>query len=407
MLFFKFLSPTIIKHSNPTFFLPRLSLHRSFINARIKWVRDPFLDFVVEREKNLKHCLSLKNLLLSSPSSSLPISVASLHKPHLNLPSHTTSLYFFHKYPSLFTLSPPDVKITPQLLTLHGEEQEIHDSMLLKKSAAQRLARLLMITRICRIPISIIDDLKFDLGLPENYVLELVSYFPEYFRVCSLKKNEHFDMGINDFDEKLELGLELISWKKELCVPAILKKEFGDNFEYKRGKTVKFPMNFAPGFDLQKKVSDWVGEWQCLPYISPYEDAFHLAPRSDQAEKWTVAVLHEILSLLVSKKTEMKHILRLGYYLGFGLRFKQALVDHPGIFYISNKVKTQTVVLREAFRKDMLLENHPLMGMRHRYIYLMNKSRKGRKSVRNMNSWCSLQMSRSESEKGMRGLFEE
>ncbi|XP_010682016.3 protein WHAT'S THIS FACTOR 9, mitochondrial [Beta vulgaris subsp. vulgaris] len=379
-------------------FVPHISLRRAFIDAKIKWVRDPYLDFVVSREKNLLPCLSLKHLLLSSPSFSLPISLASLHKPRLNLPSHTTSLYFFHKYPSLFTLSPPLVKLTPEFLALHNEEQEIHDSVLHKESAALRLVQLLMLTRACRIPINILNDLRFDLGLPDDYLLDFVSYFPEYFRVCSLKCS-----GNNGELGGMEVGLELISWRKQLGVPAILKKVFGDDLgcNSHRGRIVEFPMCFAPGFDLEKKARDWVEEWQCLPYISPYEDAFHLAPRSDQAEKWTVAVLHEILSLLVSKKTEMKNILRLGEYLGFGLRFKKALFRHPGIFYVSNKIKTQTVVLKEAFRKDVLLENHPLIGMRHRYVYLINKSRKGKKRVKYLSSGSSLLMSRSDSDKNV------
>lgn len=226
-----------------------------------------------------------------------------------------------------------------------------------------------MIAKSCRIPVSTVNDLKFDLGLPDDYVLDFVSNFPEYFRLCSMNTN----------DGSLEVGLELIRWKKELGVPAILR--------CKRGKIVKFPMNFPAGFDLQKKVREWVDEWQYLPYISPYEDAFHLAAGSDQAEKWTVAVLHEILSLLVSKKTEMRNLLRIGDYLGFGLRFKKAIVHHPGMFYVSNKIKTQTVVLREAFRKDRLLENHPLVGMRYRYVYLMSKSCKGRKPLKKSSSW--------------------
>uniref|UniRef100_A0A7C9DGU1 PORR domain-containing protein n=1 Tax=Opuntia streptacantha TaxID=393608 RepID=A0A7C9DGU1_OPUST len=126
------------------FFLPHclLIFNRTFVDARIKWVRDPFLDTVVEREKNLIQCLSLKNLLLSSPSISLPISLASLHKSRLNLPA--TVINFFLKYPSLFHvfrscsgLCLPYVKLTPEFLTLHQEEQEIHNSLLLRESAAQ------------------------------------------------------------------------------------------------------------------------------------------------------------------------------------------------------------------------------------------------------------------------------
>ena len=67
-------------------------------------------------------------------------------------------------------------------------------------------------------------------------------------------------------------------------------------------------MSFPRGFDLQKKVMNWVEEWQDLPYISPYENAFHLAPNTDQVEKWVVAVLHELLYLTISKKTEKENI---------------------------------------------------------------------------------------------------
>ncbi|MCD7466343.1 hypothetical protein HAX54_002953 [Datura stramonium] len=149
--------------------------------------------------------------------------------------------------------------------------------------------------------------------------------------------------------------------------------EFGEDFAGRKRVHIRFSMNLPRGFDLQKKVKNWAEEWQNLPYISPYEDAFHLAPNSDQAEKWTVGVIHELLSLLVSKKTERENIYCLGDYLGFGIRFRKALVHHPGIFYLSNKIRTHTIVLREAFNKNVLVERHPLMRMRYKYISLMNR----------------------------------
>lgn len=147
------------------------------------------------------------------------------------------------------------------------------------------------------------------------------------------------------------------------------------------GMPIKFSMNLPRGFDLQKRVKDWVNEWQNLPYISPYEDAFFLPPNSNQAEKWTVAVLHELMHLLVSKKTEKENVLCLGDYLGLGTRFKKALVHYPGIFYVSNKIRTQTVVLREAYKKDFLTEKNLLMGMRYRYIHIMNQRVRARKQI--------------------------
>lgn len=176
------------------------------------------------------------------------------------------------------------------------------------------------------------------------------------------------------------LFLELISWRNELAISEMEKRaSFSDGVKLKKGLPLRFSMKLPNGFDLEKKVKNWVDTWQDLPYISPYENSFHLGPNSDQAEKWTVAVLHELLWLLVSKKTEGKNVFCLGEYLGFGNRFKKALMHFPGIFYVSNKIRTQTVVLKEAYRKDFLMEKHPLMGMRFRYIHLMNKSEKFRK----------------------------
>lgn len=337
-----------------------LLLRRTFIAAKIKWVRDPYLDEVVSREKNLKPMLALKTLILSAPSKTLPAAFAAVKKSQLGLP--TTAFNFFQKYPSVFRvfqpkpLSTPHVRLRPKAVALHDEELAIHTSPERRQEAAERLAKLLMLTGARRLPLRIVDRFSFDLGLPDNYIAGICSDFPEYFQVSA--GNEQ------------DLELELISWRENLACSAMKKRAMT---EYS-GTRISFPMYFSSGFDLEKRVKDWFEEWQNLPYISPYENAFHLNPNSDQAEKWAVAVLHELLSLLVSKKTERDNILSLGEYLGFGSRLKKALARYTGIFYVSNKIRTQTVVLREAYRKDFLLEKHPLMGMRHRYIHLMNQS---------------------------------
>ncbi|XAR56311.1 hypothetical protein NMG60_11036746 [Bertholletia excelsa] len=347
----------------------RVTAVATFVNATIKWVRDPYLDTAVEKEKNLKPLLCLKNLILSQPSKTLPLSTSSAQKDRLGL-SITTGK-FIQKYPSIFTefrpdhhLSLPHIKLTPKAIIVHNEESQVLNSPVHRKDAAERLAKLLMLTGARRLPLNVIDGLKFDLGLPHNYILSLLPDFPEYFQLCS--------MNCNESNSGEMLGLELICWRDELAVSALERRAMDLNTGRRRGVKISFPMELPRGFDLQKRVQDWVDEWQKLPYISPYEDAFHLSPSSDQAEKWTVAVLHELLHLLVSKKTERDNVYRLGDYLGFGKKFKKALVHHPGIFYVSNKIRTQTVVLREAYRKDFLVEKHPLMGMRYRYIHLMN-----------------------------------
>ncbi|CAI9294237.1 unnamed protein product [Lactuca saligna] len=352
---------------------------RTFVNARVKWVRDTYLDLAVEKEKNLQQIISLKNLFLSQPSKTIPLSSISLHKTLFKLP--TTATNFFHKYPSIFQIFQsskpfplPQVKLTSQAVTIHNEESKILNSSHYKKDVAERLAKLLMLTRAKKLPLDIIDLLRFDLGLPHDFILTLLPEFPEYFQICNM--GDKNSKGCEMF------GVELVSWRDNLAMSVLEKKVVEENGGIIPRMPIKFSINLPKGYDLEKKVRIWMHEWQNLPYISPYEDAFFLSPNSDQAEKWTVAVLHELMNLFISKKTEKENLLILGDYLGFGIRFKKALVHHPGIFYVSNKIRTQTVVLREAYKKDLLVERHLLMGMRYRYLHLMNQVMKSDRRYR-------------------------
>ncbi|KAL3515705.1 hypothetical protein ACH5RR_022607 [Cinchona calisaya] len=350
---------------------------RTFINAKIKWVGDPYLDKAVENEKNLKPLHSVKNLILSQPSKTLPLSSISPLKPQLNLP--TAAAKFVRNYPLIFKIfhpptknsmpvSHPHVKLTSKALSLHNDETLILNLSHYKKDVAERLTKLLMLARGKRLPFYVIDKFRFDLGLPYDYRLSLLPDFVDYFSIC--------EMGFKDSNGYEVFGLEVVGWREELEVSSVEKRAKNEGI---RGSRLRFSMDFPRGFDLEKRVREWVEEWQNLPYISPYEDAFHLAPNSDQAEKWTVGVIHELLCLMVSKKTEKDNVYCLGDYLGFGVRFKRALVRYPGIFYVSNKISTKTVILREAFKKNFLIEKHPLMKMRYKYIKLMNTvMRRGR-----------------------------
>ncbi|KAJ6427736.1 hypothetical protein OIU84_023188 [Salix udensis] len=265
----------------------QLNQARTFIACRIKWVCDPYLDTVVSKEKNLKQVISFKNQLISSPSKSLPLSTLSLLKPYFNL--STTALNFFHKYYTVFSQFQPSpslpfhFKLTPQAFSLHKEEQLILKSQPLRDDTVKRLAKFLMLSGAKRLPLHIVDRFKYDLGLPHDYITALLSDYPEYFSVCEdkdcLTNNDSF-------------FLELVSWKDELAVSEMEKRvSLEDLRNVKRGERIGFPLNFPDGFDLKKKVRDWVFEWQ------------------------------------VSKKTEKENVLRLGDYLGFGNRFTKALVS--------------------------------------------------------------------------------
>ncbi|KAL5977476.1 hypothetical protein ACLOJK_021823 [Asimina triloba] len=346
----------------------------SFVEgARIRWTRDRGLDHVVEKEKHLLPLINLINLIVAEPSKSIPLSLASDMKPHLKLP--TRAIDFLRKYPSVFTELPsstppfrPRIALTPDALALHQDLISAYASS--RHDSADRLAKLLMLMPEKKMPIPIVNRLLWDLGLPDDYTRSVLPDFPDYFQVVPLRPG----------DNSSPLALELVCWCQELAVSA-MERAARTKGEHKKGMPLAFPLQFSRGFDLEKKVKKWMEEWQGLPYISPYEDGSHLSMKIDIGEKWAVAVLHEIMHLLVSKKTEKENVLMVGEMMGLRSTFKKALANYPGIFYVSNKIRTSTVVLREVYKRDLLVEKHPLMGMRYQFIHLMHKEKKVVKAV--------------------------
>ncbi|CAN6471137.1 unnamed protein product [Victoria cruziana] len=343
-----------------------------FVDVKMKWVRDRGLDHAVEKEKHLRPVVALKNLIKSEPRRCLPVSIASEKKDELGLPIR--AIEFIRRYPSVFQEftdagagKRPFVRLTTEALRLDEEEQRVLDHQ--KQDTADRLLKLLMMTREKRLPLRVIDQLMWDLGLPDDYIRRLVPDFPDYFEIVDLGPPRH------------DPALELVCWSKGLAVSVMEKNAIKADGGYKKGMPLAFPMDFSKGFDLEKKVKRWVDDWQKLPYISPYEDASHLHPKSDLGEKWMVGVLHELFHLFISKKTERNNVLALGEHLGFRPRFARAFAHHPGIFYVSNKLKACTVILREAYKRDLLVEKHPMLTVRFQYIRLMKMGTEGRKDA--------------------------
>lgn len=344
---------------------------RNFVDftSTIKLVRDRGLDHAVEKEKNLLPLINLKNFIEREPSKSLPISVIAENKGSLKIPIRP--IEFIRNHPSVFEeFVPggiginPHIRLNPEVLNLDAEEQLMYQSDSYKQQVADRLLKLLMISRIHKIPLTIIEHLKWDLGLPQDYAQSIVPEFPDYFRIVGRK-----DYAFGSKDEQV---LELVCWSNEFATSVMEKnainKKKGDTEE----KPLVFPLQFSTGFEMDKKYKKWLDDWQKLPYISPYENAAHLSTSSEESDKWAVAVLHEILHILVPKKTEKENLLLLGDYLGLRSRFKRALLHHPGIFYLSKKIGTYTVVLREGYKRGSLIEQHPLMTLRSQYMHLIN-----------------------------------
>lgn len=336
------------------------------LNVKLKWHKDRALDHVVERERDAKSVVALKDIVKKQPGACLPVDAVSKKNRELGLKIRVSR--FLRKYPSIFEeyaaqkTNLPWFRLSKEALALEEEEDRIHRQH--ESDNAEKLCKLLMMTRPKQLHLDLIDELKWDLGLPDNYVQSLVPNYPDYFSIVNMPDNRP--------------GLDLVCWNNELAV-STLEKRASSVGKYRKGMALAFPMNFSKGHEMKQKVVKWLQAWQKLPYISPYEDASHLDPNSDLGEKRVIGVLHELLCLMVNKKVHRRTILSLREPMGLPHKFVRCFSRHPGIFYQSMKNGVITIILREAFKRAELAEAHPLVTLRGKYIHLMVKGMEDRK----------------------------
>lgn len=337
---------------------------RNLVNVKLKWVKDPVLDSVVSRTIQLKATSTLVSIIGSQPDYSLPIYGLSKHRGHLGLPQDLKLSTFLRYYPNIFQefylpdsrgTPVPWYKLTSEALKIYDDEkhcvlEECYMDIL------NTLRKLLMLTKERLLPLQTIDQLSWDLGLPYDYKNKMVAKHPELFTFVKLP------------DERM--GMKLLVWDDSLSVSHLELR----NLDLENSnQALAFPIGFTRGFGLKKKCIEWLNEWQKLPYTNPYIDASHLDPRTDVSEKRIVGVFHELLHLTILKKSERKNVSNLRSPLALPQKFTKVFERHPGIFYISKKGNTQTVVLREAYDRDQLIEKHPLADIREKYGSMMKK----------------------------------
>ncbi|KAK1263188.1 hypothetical protein QJS04_geneDACA008640 [Acorus gramineus] len=90
-----------------------------------------------------------------------------------------------------------------------------------------------------------------------------------------------------------------------------------------------------------------------------------------EAESRAVAVVREILSMTLWKKASIAKLGRFRREFGFPERLDSLLVRHPSVFYVSNRYRIHTVVLREGYIGSELAEKDPLVVVKERFGELM------------------------------------
>ncbi|KAL6634480.1 hypothetical protein ACP70R_027151 [Stipagrostis hirtigluma subsp. patula] len=323
----------------------------TLVNVKLKWVKDRPLDAAVSRERHLRAAHHLLDLVSSRPGHRVSradlLAERSVHKL---FGSGDAALEFLGRFHTLFALSRAGVSLTDAAVDLRRREVECLCAT--EADLVARLRRLLMLTLPRSLPLHTVDLLRWDLGLPSDYRASILRRYPDHFAVDQPEGDER-------------VWLRLLSWDDRLAVSELEKSADGGD-----ATCLPFPVSFTRGFGLRSKCMTWLQEWQALPYTSPYADASGLDRRTDVSEKRNVGVFHELLHLTVAKRTERRNVSNMRMLLGMPQKFTKVFERHPGIFYLSRVLGTQTVVLREAYGGgSQLLEKHahPLAAIREEY----------------------------------------
>lgn len=230
-------------------------------------------------------------------------------------------------------------------------EEEESVKTLTEPSMAWRLAKLLMLSKDQRLNVVKLNELKKSFGFPEDYVLRIVPKHPDTFRV------------VNCTGRRSTMEIELIKWDPNLAVSAI------ESLAMDRGVEPRFSCLLpASWIKTREKFDDFNTR---SPYISPYaKDGLHSELDS---EKGAVGMVHELLSLTLWKKASILKLEHFKREFGLPDRLNMLLLRHPCIFYVSNRYKIYTVVLREGYSGSELVEKDPMVIVKDKFGELMQE----------------------------------
>ncbi|XP_051131017.1 protein WHAT'S THIS FACTOR 1 homolog, chloroplastic [Andrographis paniculata] len=332
-------------------------VHASYYNHRFLrgfalWSmrKEPELESALSRNRRWIVNNQIKNIILRCPSQVTPIDF--LQKKFKDLDLQGKALNWLKKYPCCFEVYHENDKyfcrLTKPMKFLVDEEEFVKESQ--QPVFAERLAKLLMMSRNHRLNVSKVNELKRCFGFPDDYLLRIVPKYSDMFRV------------VNSTGRRSSMEIELTSWNPDFAVSAIemLAKNEGRD----------------PSFSCSLPAT-WVKSWERFrefnssPYISPYAKFGGLVEGSVEMDKRTVALVHELLSLTLWKKVS---IVKLGHFRReFYLpeKLNVLLLKHPGIFYVSNKYQIYTVLLREGYNGSDLIVKDPLVVVKEKFGELM------------------------------------
>ncbi|KAK1310618.1 hypothetical protein QJS10_CPA08g01326 [Acorus calamus] len=271
--------------------------------------KDPDLESALTRNRRWIVNNQIKNLLLRSPDQTS--TVRSLQKRFRTLDLQGNALNWLRKYPCCFEtfINGGDGEQSFRLTKRMLELVEAEEATRESRQPilVDVLSKLLMMSRHRRIGASKFASLKRGFGFPDDYPVSVIARHPERFRI------------INYGGRRSTMEIELVKLDENLAVPS------------------------PPSV-----VTD------------PAE-----------VESRAVAVVREILSMTLWKKASIAKLGRFRREFGFPERLDSLLVRHPSVFYVSNRYRIHTVVLREGYIGSELVEKDPLVVVKERFGELM------------------------------------
>eukprot|EP00252_Welwitschia_mirabilis_P017355 TRINITY_DN3844_c0_g1_i3.p1 TRINITY_DN3844_c0_g1~~TRINITY_DN3844_c0_g1_i3.p1 ORF type:complete len:254 (-),score=55.03 TRINITY_DN3844_c0_g1_i3:432-1193(-) len=204
--------------------------------------------------------------------------------------------------------------------------------------------------------------------LPPDFRKEWIYKFPEYFRVK---------------EENDQLYLNLNSWDPSLAVTALerqamengnldLRSDLGEPGWLK----LPFPLKFPEEFHQRGQHYKATQQFQELPYLSPYADPSCLEPGSKEFEKRAIAVLHEMLSLTIEKRTVTDKLTHFHHEFKLPQKLMRFFLRHNGIFYVTQKGKRYNVFLTAAYEGSELIARTPFTAWKEKVAALMREKKR-------------------------------
>ncbi|XP_074279960.1 protein WHAT'S THIS FACTOR 1 homolog, chloroplastic [Silene latifolia] len=337
------------------------------ILAAVKRRKEMPFDSVIQRDKKLKLCLKIRKILMSQPDRAMPLREIGKYRKQLGLERGRRFIALLKKFPGVFEIEEEGAyllrfKLTPEAESLYFEELKIRNGM--EELLVVKIRKLLMMSLEKRILVEKIGHLRTDLGLPLEFRDTICHRYPQYFKVVPTERGP---------------ALELTHWDPELAVSAAEMAEEDNRIRELEEKNliIDRPLKFnkvplPKGLKLSKGEMRRISQFRDIPYISPYSDFSHLQSGSREKEKHACAVVHELLSLTMEKRTLVDHLTHFREEFRFSQQLRGMLIRHPDLFYVSLKGDRDSVFLREAYRGSQLVDKDRLLIIKEKMRALVS-----------------------------------